>query len=129
MRSDDRPMSPTPRRILVVDDHDGFRAAASTLLAAAGYVVVGEAVDGPTALEQARLLRPDVLLLDIQLPGVDGFAVAEELATAQPRLQVVLVSSHDAEAYGERLTSAPVAGFLAKSHLSGDALAELLDPP
>lgn len=119
-------MSAARLRVLVVDDHEGFRVAARSLLAAAGYLVVGEASDGESALTETARLRPDVLLLDIQLPGVDGFAVAEEVARRGARPVVVLVSSHDAGTYGRRLDDAPVAGFLSKSELSGPALARLL---
>jgi DNA-binding NarL/FixJ family response regulator len=119
-------VTPAGARVLVVDDHEGFRAAARSLLDAAGYEVVGEAEDGFTAIAEARRLTPDVLLLDIQLPGLDGFAVAAALARQSPRLQVVLISSHEARTYGARLAEAPVVGFLTKSELSGTALARLL---
>ena len=69
-----------PSRVLIVDDHEGFRAAAHALLEAEGFVVVGEAGDGPGAVEAVGRLRPDVVLLDVQLPGIDGFGVAELLA-------------------------------------------------
>jgi DNA-binding NarL/FixJ family response regulator len=121
-------MSP-PRarlRVLVVDDHAGFRAAAKALLEAAGYLLVGEAEDGPSAVELTAALRPDVLVLDVQLPGLDGFAVADAVARQPDHPAVVLVSSHDAGTYGRRLVDAPVAGFLTKAELSGRALARLL---
>jgi DNA-binding NarL/FixJ family response regulator len=119
-------MSPAPRRVLVVDDHEGFRTAARSLLAAAGYQVVGEASDGESAINETERLHPDVLLLDVQLPGVDGFAVAQAVARQRARPAVVLISSHDAGTYGRRLDDAPVVGFLTKSELSGPALARLL---
>ena len=74
-----------PRTVLIVDDHDGFRATARALLEADGFDVIGEAADGEAAVASARRLRPDVVLLDVQLPGLDGFAVAERLAAADPR--------------------------------------------
>lgn len=120
-------MSVTRPRVVVVDDHEGFRAAARSLLEDAGYQVVGEAEDGPSAIVETERLRPDVLLLDIQLPGIDGFGVAETLARQSDAPVVVLVSSHVAATYGTRLQDAPVAGFLAKSELSGPALARLLE--
>jgi DNA-binding NarL/FixJ family response regulator len=114
-------------RVLVVDDHEGFRAAARSLLDAAGFQVVGEAADGPGAVAEAQRLHPDVVLLDIQLPGLDGFGVAKAVARQRPRPQVVLVSSHDAGTYGPRLAEAPVVGFVAKAELSGAMLARLLE--
>ena len=62
--------------IVVVDDHPTFRATACALLEAEGFVVVGEAADGLTALEVIERLAPDVVLLDVQLPDIDGFEVA-----------------------------------------------------
>ena len=121
------PQCPT---VLVVDDHESFRHAVSELLTAAGFSVIGHAGTGEDALTQAEALRPDVVLLDIQLDsadGLDGFDVAERLAASPSTAPtVVLVSSRDASSYGVRLTEAPVRGFIAKSGLSGEALAALV---
>ncbi len=68
------------KRVLIVDDHDGFRATARRTLETGGFEVVGEAADGEAALEAARELRPDVVLLDVQLPGIDGFEVSRKLS-------------------------------------------------
>ena len=68
------------RTVLIVDDHEAFRQSASALLEAEGFDVVGQAADGPEAIAEAERLRPEVVLLDIQLPDLDGFAVAERLA-------------------------------------------------
>lgn len=112
--------------VLIVDDHAAFRAAARSLLEAEGYLVVGEAADGPGALAEAGRLRPQLVLLDVQLPGIDGFAVADRLAEDPDGPDVVLVSSRDAAAYGPRLRQVAVRGFLPKSALTGAALADLL---
>ena len=106
------------RRVLVVDDHQGFREAARRLLDAPGYEVVGEAETGEEAVEAARWLRPDVVLLDVQLPGIDGFAVAELLAQAESPPVVVLVSNRPRSAYRRRLQGAPAAGFISKPELT-----------
>ena len=79
--------------VLIVDDHAAFRAGARALLEVDGFDVVGEAADGESAIEQARRLRPEVVLLDVQLPGIDGFAVAERLAAEPFAPAVVLISS------------------------------------
>ena len=114
------------RTVLIVDDHDAFRASAAALLEAEGFAVVGEAADSGSAIAQAELLRPQVVLLDIQLPGLDGFAVAERLAAGSDPPMVVLISSREAAAYGPRLDAAAARGFLPKRELSGRALAALV---
>ncbi len=115
-----------PVTVLIVDDHAGFRASARALLDAEGFLVVGEAGDGGSALEQVHRLRPDVVLLDIQLPGMDGFTVAERIAADPGPPAVVFISSRDAAAYGPRVARSPVVGFLSKSDLSGQSLARIL---
>lgn len=113
--------------VLIVDDHEAFRASARALLEADGFDVVGESADGNDALKAVATLQPNVVLLDIQLPGIDGFTVAAELAGRTDPPAVVLISSRDAEAYGPRLRDTPSRGFISKSELSGKALAALID--
>jgi DNA-binding NarL/FixJ family response regulator len=113
--------------VLIVDDHDEFRTSARALLEAEGFAVVGEAANGPEAMDAVAALRPGVVLLDIQLPGPDGLAVAEGIAARPDPPAVVLVSSREAKAYGRRLSETSARGFIAKSELSGSALAGLLD--
>jgi DNA-binding NarL/FixJ family response regulator len=118
------------RTVLIVDDHPGFRGWARAVLQAEGFAVAGEAADGAAAIQAARALRPDVVLLDVQLPDMNGFQVAERLRDDSgdgAGGAVVLVSSRDAADYGNRISSSPAAGFLAKANLSGAALAALLD--
>ena len=116
-------MRPT---VLIVDDHPDFRASARGLLEADGFDVVGEAGNGKQAISEVERLRPDVVLLDVQLPDVDGFAIAERLAAEGSCAAVVLISSREAAAYGPRLEAAAATGFIAKRELSGEALAALL---
>ena len=111
--------------VLIVDDHAGFRASARALLEADGFEVVGEAVDGDQALAAVARLGPAIVLLDVNLPGLDGFAVADRLAGATA--SVVLVSSRESVARDPRLAGTPACGFLPKSRLSGAALTALLD--
>jgi DNA-binding NarL/FixJ family response regulator len=113
--------------LLIVDDHAAFRAGARALLEADGFQVLGEAADGEAALKAARRLRPQVVLLDIQLPGMDGFAVADRLAEGGDPPMVILTSSRAAEAFRNRLKAArSVRGFIAKADLSGECLSALL---
>jgi DNA-binding NarL/FixJ family response regulator len=114
------------RSVLIVDDHAEFRASARAILEADGYHVVAEAEDGESGLLLAADLRPSIVLLDIALPGIDGFAVAERLAAEPEPPDVVLISSRERAAYGRRIDAAPARGFLSKRHLSGSALAALV---
>jgi DNA-binding NarL/FixJ family response regulator len=117
------------RTVLIVDDHPGFRGWARAVLQAEGFGVVGEAADGAAAIQAVRALRPDVVLLDIQLPDMNGFEVAERLRRDGgdgAGGMVVLISSRDAADYGTRIATSPVAGFLAKADLTGAALAAVL---
>lgn len=113
--------------MLIVDDHAEFRAAARALLEAEGFEVVGEAGHGLEAVTRADQLRPDVVLLDIQLPDLSGFEVARRLASVAQPPQVVLISSRDATTYGSQLSMRHARGFLAKGDLSGAAVTALLD--
>ena len=112
--------------VLIVDDHEAFRASARALLEAEGFDVVGEAGDGASAIEAVAALRPQIVLLDIQLPDTDGIAVAQALADVPDPPAVVLVSSREAASYGPRLRQAPARGFIPKASLSGEALAALV---
>jgi DNA-binding response OmpR family regulator len=111
--------------VLIVDDHDGFRAFAKAMLKDAGFAV-SEAATGTDAIEVAGRLRPDLVLLDIQLPDIDGFEVATRLAAASSPAVVVLTSTRDACDFGSRITTSHAAGFLPKAELSGAALRRYL---
>jgi DNA-binding NarL/FixJ family response regulator len=114
-----------PATVLIVDDHPSFRASARRLLEAEGYQVVGEAPDGESAIASAAALAPDLVLLDVALPDLDGFEVARRL-TAHGDLAVVLTSSRDWSAIGSLVADSGARGFVAKDDLSGAALAALV---
>jgi DNA-binding NarL/FixJ family response regulator len=116
---DDGGMRPT---LLIVDDHPGFRLLARKLLEAGGFEVIGEAANGHAAVATARELRPDVVLLDIQLPDIDGFEVTARLADGGAGPVVVLTSTRDRADYGERVERSGARGFIPKAELSGAAL-------
>jgi DNA-binding NarL/FixJ family response regulator len=113
------------RSVLIVDDHEEFRRSARALLEAEGFEVVGEAADGASALIRAARLHPRLVLLDVQLPDLDGFEVAARLSDSSDPPAVILTSTRAASSYRRRLASAPVLGFIAKADLSPEALAAL----
>jgi DNA-binding NarL/FixJ family response regulator len=113
-------------RVLIADDHSGFRRAATELMTAEGFEVLGCAVDGRSALQMTADLRPDLLLLDVQLPDMSGFEVARRLAAANDPTAIVLISSRDRSDYGGELEISPVNGFITKSDLSGSLIARML---
>ena len=115
-----------PQTVLIVDDHPSFRASARAVLEANGFDVVGEADDGASALSAARALRPDVVLLDVQLPDANGFDICEFLCGDGPHPGIVLVSSRDASDYDGLIDSSPALGFISKADLSGETLRAVL---
>jgi DNA-binding NarL/FixJ family response regulator len=114
------------RSLLIADDHAAFRRSARALLEEEGFVVVGEASDGAAAIAETARLRPEVVLLDIRLPDLDGFAVADRIAALDDAPEVVLTSSLDAAVLRGSLARTAARGFLAKDELSGASLARLL---
>jgi DNA-binding NarL/FixJ family response regulator len=114
-----------PLTVLIVDDHEAFRRVARELLEADGVEVVGEAADGESAITEAERLRPQLVLLDVQLPGIDGFEVAARLREAADPPAVVLTSSYAASSFRRRIAQSPARAFIPKGELSGEALAAL----
>jgi DNA-binding NarL/FixJ family response regulator len=117
----------TVQTFLVVDDHPSFRKTARVLLESEGFEVVGEAADGASALEAARTLQPEVVLLDIMLPDIDGFEVAAALISNGNPAAIVLTSSHDPRDFGTLIEASGARGFIPKAELSAETLRELLE--
>jgi DNA-binding NarL/FixJ family response regulator len=117
------------RRVLIVDDNNAFRAAARQLLERAGFVVVAEAGIGNDAVPEAKAHRPDLAIVDLQLPDFDGFEVAERLHRLDPALQMILTSSLDGSDFGALVAASPALGFIPKSDLSARAIEALLASP
>jgi DNA-binding NarL/FixJ family response regulator len=114
-----------PNTVLIVDDHPSFRASARAILEADGFEIVGEAEDGSSGLEMLRTLRPDIVLLDVQLPDMSGFDVCHECGDLDTT-SVVLVSSRDATDFGSLIEKSGARGFVPKAELSGAAILTLL---
>jgi CheY-like chemotaxis protein len=122
------------RSVLIVDDHPSFRASARRMLEGEGYDVVGEAADGSEALQAARDLGPDVILLDVRLPDLDGFAVCRRITGAAPGADnglpgspaVILISSREVDEWGAVVNDCGAIGFIPKAKLSARAMEELL---
>jgi DNA-binding NarL/FixJ family response regulator len=112
-------------RAIVVDDHPAFRASARRLLELSGYEVVGEAADGASGLALAREREPELVLLDIALPDMSGFDVAEKLAGSCSA--VVFVSSRDERDFGQRAERSGALGFIPKDRLSAEALLAVVE--
>jgi DNA-binding NarL/FixJ family response regulator len=113
--------------VLIVDDHAAFRASARMLLEEEGFEIVGEAADGGSAVEQAAALSPDLVLLDVHLPDIDGFEVASRVIRSDSGPAVILISSRDGGDLEPRVQSSGARGFVSKADLSGDSLRALLD--
>ncbi len=115
-----------PLRVLIIDDNGAFRATARRLLERDRFVVVAEAGTGVRGIEDAETHRPDLVLLDVQLPDLDGFEVAERLSQLEVPLGVILTSSLDGSDFGALVSSSPALGFIPKAELSAVAIEELL---
>jgi len=111
---------------LIVDDNAPFREAARGVAEAAGLEVIAEAGDGPAALAAASAWRPDVVLLDVRLPGFDGIEVARRLAAGHAPPIVVLMSAGGTRVNDDVVRAARARGFLPKDRLRPQALLALL---
>lgn len=116
------------RTILIVDDHPSFRASARCVLESEGFEVIGEAADGASALSECARLLPDVVLLDVQLPDIDGFDVCSKLTALAGHPVVIMTSSRDCSDFGRLVSTCGACGFVPKAELSGDRMQELLIP-
>ncbi len=112
-------------RLMLADDHRMLREGLRRSMEEAGFDVVGEAADGVSAVAAAADLRPDIVLLDVQLPDIDGFDVARRLAACPAAPATILISTRDAADYRVRLATTPARGFIAKEDLTAAGIAAL----
>ena len=117
-----------PCRVLLVDDNSDFRRAARQLLERHGFAVVAEAETGTTGIERAQQHRLDLALVDVQLPDIDGFEVAEHLSRLEVPVDVILTSSLDGIDFGALVARSSALGFVPKAELSASAIEALLAP-
>jgi DNA-binding NarL/FixJ family response regulator len=114
------------KTVVIVDDHPSFRSSARMLLESDGFEVVGEAATGEEGVDVALELRPDLVLLDVNLPDIDGFEVATRITADPTHPRVILTSSRDSTDFGPLVEKSGALGFVPKSELSGAALEELM---
>ncbi|MFH0991052.1 MAG: response regulator transcription factor [bacterium] len=105
-------------KVLVVDDHAGFRKSLAKFLQSQRNVeVVGEAVDGANAIAQTERLKPDLVILDLEMPDRDGFETAQVIKRQYPGTYLVLLSMHGNDIYRLKARQCMVDGFIHKTHL------------
>jgi DNA-binding NarL/FixJ family response regulator len=115
-----------PLRLLLVDDHALFREGLVSLLSyQEDFTVVGEAEDSKGALEQARTLQPDIVLMDVELPGEDGVAATQRLKMEMPNITVVMLTVHDDSQTLFEAIKAGAQGYLVKNVRSRELLEQL----
>ncbi|MGU9822137.1 response regulator [Pseudomonas sp. LF090] len=102
-------------KVLVVDDHPFIRTALRTLVSEEGYEVVGETDNGVDAISQVRQLTPDLVLLDITMPRLDGIAVIERIRVLEVNTRIIVLTSLSSEHYAARCISAGASGFISKT--------------
>jgi DNA-binding NarL/FixJ family response regulator len=115
-------------RVLIVDDHAPFRRAAARLVAGAGRaVMIDEAASGEEAVAMAGRHTPDLVLMDVHLPGMTGAEATRQLLTARPWLRVLLLSSYEADDLPPEVLDCGAFGYLHKAALDGDTIRRALD--
>jgi len=110
-------------KVLIVDDQAAFRSAAREVVAATtGFEVVGEAASGEESVAAARRLHPDLVLMDVRLPGVDGLEASRQIRSEHDDVTVFLLSTYDEEEFSSRIGRSRAAAFIPKFAFSSDSL-------
>lgn len=113
-------------KVLIVDDQEPFRLAARIVVESThGFEVVGESVTGEDSVEAARELRPDLVVMDINLPGIDGLRATQRILEDSGRMVVLLVSTYSRDEYGSKAAECGAAAYIPKAEFGPDELAEV----
>ena len=113
-------------RTLIVDDHAGFRGSVKTLLAyEPDIVVIGEAGDGLEAIHKARELQPDLVLMDVRMPGISGIDATRQLKDQMPEVKVIMLSLFDLQEYREAAMASGANGYVLKKSMVEELIPEI----
>ena len=113
-------------RVLICDDQEAFRAAAREVVnATQGFEVVGESDTGEESVLAAGLLHPDLVLMDVHLPGIDGLEASRRIREAYPKVAVLLLSTYDREEFAPRIAESGAIAFISKAAFGPDGLTEM----
>src|ERR1700761_5803081 len=117
-------MMETPTRILLADDHELVRRGLRTLLESQpGWEVCGEASDGRSAVEMSRRLEPDIVVMDVSMPELNGFEATRQILSKQPRIEVLALSMHESQQMVNEVLDAGARGYVLKSDAGSDLVA------
>jgi two-component system response regulator NreC len=111
-----------PIRIVLADDHVLVRQSLKTLLEREGYQIVGEASDGQEAISQVHLLQPDMIVMDISMPTLNGLNAAKEMSRSSPKTKAILLTQHDESQYVREAMEAGVKGYVLKNQVANDLI-------
>ena len=112
-------------RVLIVDDQEPFRLAARAVVESTdGFEVVGESASGEESIEAARNLQPDLVLVDVNLPGMNGLDATRDILRESKRVVILLLSTYEMEEYAPRAAECGAAAYIPKSEFGPDRLSE-----